>query len=547
MARQRINATPESSSVSISTEPVSSAVRQFGERPSLATPDVSSHPDTAPQSAQTKTVTGKESKETKANSPPTPKPTPKPSVSLPGTPGTIKRMKDRFGRLASLNIVSDDLSLTQEGTSVNSPVPGEIDGIDESHAEFTPIIKPLRYNTPRSLSVDPSSQGTAVQELSKPTTQQRKEQRPPIVEEKERDNSPSIAGRLRRLKQKREVEVVIPLTSLSQVGHRKLICNPSLVGATSQPDSDSKIDQMVDIDSSKALDKRTSYARGMTPDNSEESTARVAAELEGKSASTTEVEGSINNDIRADDSPAVSPLPAAEGILGANLDLVRTASSASPDAGDFAEDSDADKGNVTGKQIHARAPRPSLNTFHGRVGAELERKSASTTEVEGSINDDIRADGSPAVLPLPAAEGILGANLDLVRTASSPSSDVGDSAEDSDADKGNVTGKQIHARAPHPSLNTFPSLNDIAARQDLFSPAATPHPSFPLAPVTSLASGTRGTGAGTGADDEESSSSGSDSDSDGQFSIPKEKRAGSKLSKPRKAFASLLSYLESRS
>ncbi|KAI5123646.1 hypothetical protein M0805_001679 [Coniferiporia weirii] len=197
--------------------------------------------------------------------------------------------------------------------------------------------------------------------------------------------------------------------------------------------------------------------------------------------------------------------------------------------------------------------RPSIENVSRSVVdglADIGEKSASTTEVEGSFDGE---DGDASVLAntvSPVSHSA--APQDSIEQRSNTSragSLVASSATDSDINDEEVgtSGKRSREHAPRPPLNAYRSLNDIAGRQNLFSPAATQHSSFALSPVKPFVSEAQAEGPGKGTDEsDDSSSASSDSDSNDRSGIPKEKRAGSKLSKPRKGFASILSFLGSK-
>ncbi|TDL22572.1 hypothetical protein BD410DRAFT_208373 [Rickenella mellea] len=80
-----------------------------------------------------------------------------------------------------------------------------------------------------------------------------------------------------------------------------------------------------------------------------------------------------------------------------------------------------------------------------------------------------------------------------------------------------------------PSLPAFRSLTDLASQEDLFSPASTPAPSYPLGPVKTFgANGMHGNGRDDDDDDDDDEDDDSDSDSaeENNSHIPEERRAG---------------------
>ncbi|KAL5507351.1 hypothetical protein ACEPAH_6807 [Sanghuangporus vaninii] len=146
-------------------------------------------------------------------------------------------------------------------------------------------------------------------------------------------------------------------------------------------------------------------------------------------------------------------------------------------------------------------------------------ESGSTTEVEHSQAGQKRP--SRNSLPyIPVKDG---------RSTARPRSLVASESEEDSGSDGSDSApllRQVQNHASRPSIIGLRSLHNIASRQELFSPATTPRPSFALSPATRFSSQTPAEVLDDNDSDDDSSSTSSDSDSNNQSNIPKDKRAG---------------------
>lgn len=383
-----------------------------------------------------------------------PEATSPPKTTGPWTPGTLRRMKDRYGKP-----VSPMKPLAQLSTSHNETPGSSVihDHVLEAALEEVPVpAHPPRYVTRRSrsiISAEPSNSQVSESTGTRSSTRQRKKAEStvtaPAVAEMEAEPS-GIASRLRKRSKKPELEITFPQTSQGRTRASRNTNLRTSIAESYQSENNSVNDGLPELDLPpmiETVDENADVARSL-PVRKGGDEEIIPQTEDSKSASTTEVEGSISGDIKNDDD--ISPA------------LVST------------------------QLVQKESP-----------------KERATSPIVSSSSDESESDEIEQAKP-----------------------------------------KYISTHRP--SLNGFHSLNAIAKRQDLFSPAGTPRPSFALSPVATFGSQTPAKGFASNVDDDDSSSSsspsGSDSDEGEKPNIPRGRRAGSSIPKPNHSLRSYFGF-----